>query len=288
MTVAGPGNWNEVLLDCPHSTCSELLVNTNTTDFLSYLKLSFNPYLDKELNRRRYVWFYTSDHVEVAKIIISELEGYQIQINNGPCGSNITRFTSKHSFGHGDSKERVITVRANEKGVHFTFPDNGTWGSCSDWPVTRIAFDKLWRCDAKYSIISDNPVSDMCGIELNKVTNCESTSYCTESGFCNKEPSCFTKEMESNPLCDSCNLKDVLSCNDTLGCIPPSLICNGFPDCQNGTDEVDCSEQVLCTEGEMLSDGTCDKTKIPSGAMKMTEKISILSINLFLALFIKL
>lgn len=45
-------------------------------------------------------------------------------------------------------------------------------------------------------------ILDMCGIELNKVTNCESTSYCTESGFCNKEPSCFTKEMESNPLCE--------------------------------------------------------------------------------------
>lgn len=58
--------------------------------------------------------------------------------------------------------------------------------------------------------------------------------------------------------CTICKFDEVL-CMGNQSCLPTSLVCNGHPDCPDGSDEMNCRAAVNCAESEFAceSDGTC-------------------------------
>ena len=61
----------------------------------------------------------------------------------------------------------------------------------------------------------------------------------------------------SNSSGKSSNIKHTVSCNSTTHCIAPNWVCNGYEDCSNGEDELDCPspEERRC-KGQLLDGGS--------------------------------
>lgn len=272
--------WNKVLEDCPDPSCAVVF---DETEYLSYLQVRFVPERGFDLMTRRYMWLYTKEMQEVGRIIISEHEGYWVQINAQPatCDNDI-KFTSTN-LTNTEVDFRYITIRVTDNGVHITFPDKGTWAVCAEWRIQRIGFDNWWKLDARYATISNDTSTDFCAAEYNNGTESTDTPYCTEEGFCKgyqMENMC--ENIDNSTYCKSSNIKHTVSCNSTTHCIAPNWVCNGYEDCSNGEDELDCPspEERRC-KGQLLDDGTCWIPQSQSSAKKRLFNgglIAILSI----------
>eukprot|EP00116_Pleurobrachia_bachei_P016792 sb/3477054/ len=89
--------------------------------------------------------------------------------------------------------ERTFIFRGSDTGVHVTFPNGGTWGVCTSWNISRVAFHELHRMPNWTLWTTDEPATkpDLCGSCSEDTGN-----YCTTEGE-------FCPEVQSGDTCPS-------------------------------------------------------------------------------------